>query len=293
MSKISKNFLNYSSFLLVFSSMLFVLFEYLTHTNFIRNLFHISYAYFFFCSSFLFFAYWTIRYKKNILKKWKIFIFILPLFLITFALIIYMRRFFTFLALEREDGVIETLQTVLLFVSTLLCGYLSKFYWKKNNLFAILFFIASLGFFVLAGEEISWGQRIFNLETPEHLAEINTQGEINIHNNKLVWHYVYKGYALIGLVGSTAWILKEPLSKILPKKIKTVAKIFIPDWQYTLYFLTVFLYNLEAHILNPRTGSKTGNLHWEEPMELLLFLGITLFLFEIYMRKKQYVKNEL
>ena len=33
-----------------------------------------------------------------------------------------------------------------------------------------------------AGEEISWGQRIFGIETPEAFAEHNRQGETNLHN---------------------------------------------------------------------------------------------------------------
>jgi len=33
-----------------------------------------------------------------------------------------------------------------------------------------------------AGEEISWGQRIFGLETPDFLSDKNAQGEIGLHN---------------------------------------------------------------------------------------------------------------
>lgn len=35
---------------------------------------------------------------------------------------------------------------------------------------------------VLAGEEVSWGQRFFGIETPEYLAAVNKQKEINLHN---------------------------------------------------------------------------------------------------------------
>jgi hypothetical protein len=35
---------------------------------------------------------------------------------------------------------------------------------------------------VIAAEEISWGQRIFNIETPAALGEQNLQNEISIHN---------------------------------------------------------------------------------------------------------------
>ena len=37
-------------------------------------------------------------------------------------------------------------------------------------------------FFLCCGEEISWGQRIFGFETPDAIAEINVQSEVNLHN---------------------------------------------------------------------------------------------------------------
>lgn len=48
-----------------------------------------------------------------------------------------------------------------------------RYFW----LFALLFFFAF-------GEEISWGQRIFNFETPQAIKEMNIQGEFNLHNLK-------------------------------------------------------------------------------------------------------------
>ncbi len=40
----------------------------------------------------------------------------------------------------------------------------------------------ALLFAFVAGEEISWGQRLFGFETPDALRAINTQNEFNIHN---------------------------------------------------------------------------------------------------------------
>ena len=49
----------------------------------------------------------------------------------------------------------------------------------KRNLFVLVLALGSLFLFL---EEISWGQRIFGLETPKWLMEINEQKEINLHN---------------------------------------------------------------------------------------------------------------
>ena len=48
-----------------------------------------------------------------------------------------------------------------------------------NLVFVIVFF---LGF----GEEISWGQRIFDFRTPESISMINKQKEFNIHNSEFL-----------------------------------------------------------------------------------------------------------
>ncbi len=40
----------------------------------------------------------------------------------------------------------------------------------------------TLACFYLAGEELSWGQQLFQWETPETLAELNDQKETNLHN---------------------------------------------------------------------------------------------------------------
>jgi len=60
---------------------------------------------------------------------------------------------------------------------------LSLLYRKKMPKFVALYLLG-IGFFfiVCAGEEISWGQRVFGWETPESFAEANEQGETNLHN---------------------------------------------------------------------------------------------------------------
>jgi hypothetical protein len=47
---------------------------------------------------------------------------------------------------------------------------------------AALFALAAVGSFVVAGEEISWGQRLLGFDTPTAVGEVNHQGETTIHN---------------------------------------------------------------------------------------------------------------
>ena len=81
-----------------------------------------------------------------------------------------------------EDGIIEYSTAIfLLSVSIYLINKLLKTVKviSSKNIGIILF---SIIFFFGFGEEISWGQRIFNIETPNFFIENNLQSETNIHN---------------------------------------------------------------------------------------------------------------
>ena len=75
-----------------------------------------------------------------------------------------------------EDHFFEWI-TVLFFI---IAGVLSfKLFLKFRSPFFILFFVL---FFFAAGEEISWGQRILGVETPQAIKQLNVQEEFNLHN---------------------------------------------------------------------------------------------------------------
>ena len=89
----------------------------------------------------------------------------------------------------KEDGIYENLGAFLFLLTAItffLLAVKPKRFLSENKsnkkierryflLFAFLFFFAF-------GEEISWGQRIFNYATPDQIKEINAQGEFNLHN---------------------------------------------------------------------------------------------------------------
>ena len=109
-----------------------------------------------------------------------------------------------------EDGFIEWLTVLPLIITSIVAvTYLVKLSAeKKLDVFIVVLVIAGFCFFS-AGEEISWGQRIFHLKTPEYFAEHNTQDELNIHNlvvdgesvNKLVFSQLFVAAAVLYLVG--------------------------------------------------------------------------------------------
>src|SRR5690606_11535567 len=82
-----------------------------------------------------------------------------------------------------EDGIVENMTTLALLGVAIVSGLRLVRLWKHQGwmwlagtgLFIVMFFFA-------AGEEISWGQRIFGWETNEYFMERNAQEETNIHN---------------------------------------------------------------------------------------------------------------
>ena len=78
--------------------------------------------------------------------------------------------------LAKEDGFFENL-TAVFFVFGAVLLFLS--FRRTKNIFLLGLAVLLL---IGAGEEISWGQRIFNFRTPGWVHKVNVQNEFNIHN---------------------------------------------------------------------------------------------------------------
>lgn len=85
--------------------------------------------------------------------------------------------------LQQEDYPIEWSQFGLCLFSSLTFAVTSiRLALRGNRGLALLLFLTALGALVLAGEEISWAQRVFGVVTPGELAGVNHQAELNVHN---------------------------------------------------------------------------------------------------------------
>jgi len=82
-----------------------------------------------------------------------------------------------------EDGFVEWCTVIVLFITMIICA---RRFWHLRGARSPLFLTVTALLTMLclfgAGEEISWGQRIFGLETPDYLKERNAQGELGLHN---------------------------------------------------------------------------------------------------------------
>ena len=84
--------------------------------------------------------------------------------------------------INREDNIIEWL-TVFFLILAMVLAIIHGLNTRRRDSLNVWFFVlfaAACVFFAI--EEISWGQRIFGLESPEYFVEHSDQQEINVHN---------------------------------------------------------------------------------------------------------------
>jgi len=150
--------------------------------------------------------------------------------------------------LLREDGVVEWAQFAC-FVVACVAGVGAARYrcWAGNVWQGSLFVLFALAMLFAAGEEISWGQRILGLETPEYLKAINKQSETTVHNIGSSLD-VFKWIMMAGgALGGTACLLNRRLR--LQQYWDQAEFLFVPPVFLAPSFLVVFAYQFIRHTL--------------------------------------------
>ncbi|MGD9129796.1 MAG: hypothetical protein PVJ09_04910 [Candidatus Woesebacteria bacterium] len=152
--------------------------EFTHYPNYVLSNFEIHYQVFSYFS-FLAIAIAAINLDQKILKKqFKKLLFFTPLILIAMALVIWFWPMNAFIELMKEDHLIEQLQSVFFFSGALiaLTGAIKIF--STQKLIFIIYLLMSIALFLIAGEEISWGQRIIGFET-EKIKELKANPYCN------------------------------------------------------------------------------------------------------------------
>lgn len=147
-----------------------------------------------------------------------------------------------------EDGVIEYLTALFLLISSFIClkTFLNI---KKKSILNFGILISAIALFFGFGEEISWGQRILNYQTPLFFNDNNLQNETNIHNlafdgiklNKWIFTYT------LVFIFSFYFFIMPLLYKwnLLPKTIFNNFSLFVPTYfQSFIFFLSTIFINL-------------------------------------------------
>lgn len=150
------------------------------------------------------------------------------------VIIFYFTNVSLYKEIIKEDGIIENLTAILLLTMSILVLIRAVNLWKqKDSLWIVFNIFILLGLFFGFGEEISWGQRVFDITPSDFFAENNSQKETNIHNlmingekiNKWIFTCLFSicfgaYFFLLSLAYKKASIVKKYVDKLgvpLPK----------------------------------------------------------------------------
>lgn len=211
---------------------------------------------------------WVCSFPNSFLHRHlhKIF-FGLGVYLTALLLLMGTWRFDFLIRISREDSLIEYLQAITLLAAGVL-SYMNTHQRELSKTAKIIFYLLGISFIMIAGDELSWGQRLLDIPTPNSWAQINTQGELTLHNLYPTDYLVQFGYLLIsayGLAGRT-------ISNLLSHSKASLWHIFTPGSYLAPFFLFPFVLNLRYVWGEHSLGQ------FAEPAELFLYLGLLLFL---------------
>jgi hypothetical protein len=166
----------------------------------------------------------------------------------------------------QEDGWVENTQALLLLAASVifLVG-LKRRGWK--NLWYAGY---AAMFFLDFGEEISWGQRVFGIATPEKLRAENVQGELNFHNLVGVNSHV----RMVGILVVIGFLFVIPwAAELAPAARRLTARFAMPVaevWHGLVALLAVSV------MLIPRISHQIV-FNLDEVGELYLYLSFFCF----------------
>lgn len=121
--------------------------------------------------------------------------------------VIYLLSRPTYYAVLREDHSVEWFQFALLLFTGLMALVAARRSLRHGWLVPMLLLVLALGAFGLAGEEISWAQRAFAFGTPDALAAVNEQAEVNVHNVNVGGLRLQRAFKFVSFVLAVAGLV--------------------------------------------------------------------------------------
>ena len=151
-----------------------------------------------------------------------------------------------FLIYVVEDGFVEYLTAIFLFFASIVAFYRVFEYRKlKKPLWVLTAAVLAFLFFFATGEELSWGQRIFNVESSDFFLKHNKQGETNFHN--LVVGNVNLNILIFSNLMFVVLVIYFVFSRLLVAKVAFIRKLVIrfrvplPQYQQIMMMLVLNL----------------------------------------------------
>jgi hypothetical protein len=190
--------------------------------------------------------------------------------------------------IEGEHGLIELASPVIAFWA---CAIGILILRRMNELPSPLFrgwvLAVTLACFYLGGEELSWGQQLFQWDTPPTIATLNDQNETNLHNMSS-W-FDQKPRLLLEL-----WVLIGGIIIPLRQRFSSKPRDLSPFWQWfwPAYECLPTAVLAIAIRLPQRYKTVAGldvlpfEIRWSEPQEYYFALFLLIYLLAIRARMR-------
>lgn len=174
----------------------------------------------------------------------KLILLLVVLMLVTGFVLFYTNRDL-FVRYTYEDGLIEWLTVLGLLLGSAICVYrFATLLKKKSWIFLLITLLLGIMLFVVAGEEVSWGQRIFGIQSSEFFTKNNLQKETNFHNMVVDGVKINKVIFTFGLIAALGiFLIVLPLLYRRYDNIRAWADswgILIPQPYQIAAFLALF-----------------------------------------------------
>jgi hypothetical protein len=209
----------------------------------------------------------------KIAPRWALVLALIPFGIaLLVAATIPFRQFYYWLV--SEDSLVEWLQFLCLLAASIVLPLLTlRLLRTGQRRTAALYAVVVLGVWFLAGEEISWGQRIFGWATPESLEDVNRQGETTVHNIRGVQELVPYAMLLSSLYGACVPLVWAGVSERWRRG--KAGHLLVPPLCLVPAFLLAAGYRLFRLLIWPEPTFLISE--YGEAMELCLYLGLALF----------------
>lgn len=171
-------------------------------------------------------------------------------------------------AVSAEDSLIEWLQVAVLGLTGI--GFLllaGRYRTLGRRWLPMLVAAGGLGMLFVLAEEISWGQRIFDIATPAWLETANLQGETNLHNLGAADVFVRAGF-----IGVAVYAVVVPLLVLISGRTIAVDRLWIPPLALLMCFLPMVGYWLIRLPIEP----VESQARYSEFVELCFYAGLAL-----------------
>lgn len=213
--------------------------------------------------------------------------------LTVFFLIISVKAQNLYNLLGLEGTNTERLTSIAYMVASILF-FISVFQLNKNKINQSLstkyligqFILWGLFTFFVAGEEESWGMWLFHYQSPEHIAILNTQQELNIHNLKAI-DSLLSAHSILNMIALVLGVICPILTTFkITSTLCTKFSIWIPPIYVAPFFFFGFLFEKIASRLS------TNWVH-VEISEFIYSIGILTIGIGAFLHSRKFTKDQL